>query len=74
MPIVSVNPELCKKKCSRCVDACPVDVMRLDEQGKAYIAYRDDCNSCLWCAMSCPEKAINVSTEISWPWLSSFYP
>ena len=73
MPIVSINSELCKKKCARCVDACPVDVLRLDDQGKAYIAYREDCVSCLWCTMDCPGNAITVSTEVSWPWLCSFY-
>ena len=74
MPIDSVNTELCIKKCSRCVDACPVDVLRLDSHGNIYIAYREDCNSCLWCAMDCPVNAIHVSTDISWPWLCSYYP
>lgn len=74
MPILSIDAKACKMKCSRCVDACPIDVLRLDDQGKAYIAYQDDCNSCLWCSMDCPGKAIKVSTEVSWPWLCSYYP
>ncbi len=74
MAIESINHELCIEKCSICVNACSVDVLRLDAQGKAYIAYPDDCFSCFWCAMDCPAKAVYVSSVDSLPWLSSFYP
>lgn len=74
MPITNIDKELCRKNCGKCVDACPVDVLRLGEDGKACIVYGGDCNSCLWCLMDCPTKAIKVSSEISWPWLGAFYP
>ncbi len=74
MAIESIDRELCVGACSICVNACPVDVLRLDAEGKACIAYPDDCYSCLWCAMDCPSKAIRVSRQDSWPWLTSFYP
>lgn len=45
--------------CGRCVDSCPLDTLRLKE-GKAVIAYPDDCHSCYLCEMACPVEAIYV--------------
>lgn len=74
MVIESIDSQLCRKGCSICVNSCPIDVLRLDAQGKAYAAYAEDCDSCLWCEMDCPAKAIRVSREDSLTWLSLFYP
>lgn len=45
--------------CGRCVDSCPLDTIRLRD-GKAVIAYPEDCHSCYLCEMACPVGAIYV--------------
>lgn len=45
--------------CGTCVSKCPLDVFRLRE-GKAVIAYPDDCMTCYLCERSCPAGAIFV--------------
>ena len=48
--------------CGICVDICNMDVLRLDtSNGKAYIAYLEDCMTCFNCELGCPEQAIDVS-------------
>jgi NAD-dependent dihydropyrimidine dehydrogenase PreA subunit len=53
------------KRCSRCrhcVEICPQDVLRFDEQEKrVHIQYLRDCQSCFLCEMECPEQAIHVT-------------
>ncbi|MBP5553563.1 MAG: 4Fe-4S binding protein [Lachnospiraceae bacterium] len=44
--------------CGRCIDVCPGNVIRKDEQGKAYLKYESDCWSCAACVKECPMKAI----------------
>ena len=62
MGIKHIDEELCTG-CGICVDDCPVDVIRLDEEkGKAYIAYPKDCAVCFQCQTYCPEGAITVSS------------
>lgn len=47
--------------CGICVQACPLDTLRLSEEtGKAYIAYPDDCMTCYRCELNCPRGAIYV--------------
>ena len=46
--------------CGICVEICIMDVIRLDEENKAYIAYPDDCQQCYQCELECPEKAVEV--------------
>lgn len=57
--ISSVNQEKCKG-CGICVNSCPVDILRMNQEGKAYIAYTDDCMTCYLCERVCPVDAINV--------------
>lgn len=45
--------------CGSCVESCPLDTLRMQE-GKAVIAYPDDCHSCYLCEMVCPVGAIYV--------------
>jgi NAD-dependent dihydropyrimidine dehydrogenase PreA subunit len=59
--------------CEVCVDHCPMDVIRMDEQtGKAFIKYLRDCQSCFLCELDCPAGAIYVTPErerrIPLPW------
>lgn len=49
-----VKEETCDG-CGRCVDSCPMDVLRMDkEKEKAMIRYLDDCMSCFICEDECP--------------------
>ena len=50
--------------CGKCVEACPMDVLRLDKAlKKAFIKYLRDCQACLLCEMNCPHDAIYVSPD-----------
>jgi NAD-dependent dihydropyrimidine dehydrogenase PreA subunit len=56
-----------KERCSGrgdCVEACPSDVVRLGEGGKAVIAARADCQTCLLCELYCPADALFIWPEV----------
>ncbi len=61
---VTVDAELCQS-CAKCLDACPVDVFRLGEDGKAFPAFVSDCHVCHQCEDDCPCGAILVSHAIT---------
>ena len=46
--------------CGSCANRCPLDAIRMNEEGKAYIAYSDDCMTCYICERYCPAGAIYV--------------
>lgn len=46
--------------CGICVDKCPLDTIRLNDQKKAYIAYPEECMTCYLCEMFCPRGAVYV--------------
>jgi len=46
--------------CAICVERCPLDTIRLDNDGKAFIAYPDDCMTCFLCERLCTQGAISV--------------
>ena len=60
MGIRRINLELCNGW-GICVESCPQDVLRMNKKTrKPFVAYLRDCESCLLCELSCPEKAIKV--------------
>jgi NAD-dependent dihydropyrimidine dehydrogenase PreA subunit len=57
--------------CLKCVEVCPMDVLRA--VGKVvYPAYPRDCMCCYLCEMACPTDAILVHPRRAWekplPW------
>lgn len=54
-----INSEKCIG-CGICIDKCPLDTIRLNDEGKAFIAYPDDCMTCYICERLCAQGAINV--------------
>ncbi len=50
--------------CGICVGACPMDVLRLDEDArKAVVKYPEDCIACWGCESFCPGGCFDVSPE-----------
>lgn len=57
--IESIDAEKCAG-CGLCVDKCPLDTLRMNAEGKAYIAYSEDCMTCYICERFCTAQAITV--------------
>lgn len=62
MGIQAIDDDKCTC-CEICVDSCPMDVIRTDDDGKVHIAYPGDCDCCYLCAEDCPVGAITVSPQ-----------
>lgn len=62
MPRVEVNRRACTG-CGVCVETCPTDVLRLDGEKIAYMAYPGDCQGCFVCQWDCSYEAIRVRFE-----------
>lgn len=55
-----------KKKCIECricYERCPEGSYGLDENGKVYVRYPEECWLCGSCEMDCPVDAIQVVYE-----------
>jgi len=60
MSIERIDEELCTG-CGICVESCPMDVLRMDEEhNKPVIRYVEDCTLCAVCELDCPQDAIYV--------------
>jgi NitT/TauT family transport system ATP-binding protein len=65
MSRVEVDPAVCHG-CTKCLDACPTDVFRMDEvTGRSVAVYGNDCCACLLCIEDCPTGAITVNTQLN---------
>ena len=61
MAIEKIDHDLCNG-CGSCEMFCPADVIRMDnESRKAIVKYPEDCILCLWCAVECPQNAIDLT-------------
>lgn len=65
--------------CKLCVKACYVDVITWNAaEKKPEAKYPEECATCSWCELSCPEGAIQVipvnPVPIPEPYPKSFYP
>jgi len=45
--------------CGICVQVCPMGILALDHEGKAYMKY-DECWYCTPCQTDCPVDAVRV--------------
>jgi NAD-dependent dihydropyrimidine dehydrogenase PreA subunit len=52
MPRVEINRIACTG-CGVCVETCPPDVLRMDNEHKAVVVYADDCQGCFVCQWDC---------------------
>ena len=72
MSIEKIDQELCNG-CGVCVNICPMDVFRVDEDSeKAIIRYPEDCMLCEFCVLDCPVDAITVTPEKHSPLIVSW--
>ena len=72
MSIDKIDNELCNG-CEICVNICPMDVFRMDENTKkAIITYPEDCMLCEFCVLDCPTDAITVTPEKTSPLILSW--
>lgn len=54
---IAINKEKCVG-CKKCKEVCPGNLIKTDENGKAYIKYPKDCWGCTSCIKECPVYAI----------------
>ncbi|MGM0378681.1 MAG: 4Fe-4S dicluster domain-containing protein [Bacillota bacterium] len=66
---VKFNEDICKG-CQICLEACPVDIIKMDESRinvkgfhPATVEEMDKCIGCGNCAISCPDSVISVERE-----------
>jgi adenylylsulfate reductase subunit B len=45
--------------CQKCRNVCPGTLIKMDDNGKAYIKYPKDCWGCTSCIKECPVYAID---------------
>ena len=71
MSIERIDFDLCNG-CGICVNSCMCDVIRMGEDKKALIQYPDDCMTCMYCELDCPQHAIFVSPVKTLPIIAAW--
>lgn len=56
---IIINKGKCSS-CGVCVEACPADVLEIDDDGKPRVKALNECIVCRNCQHLCPKKAIRV--------------
>jgi NAD-dependent dihydropyrimidine dehydrogenase PreA subunit len=56
---IIINKEKCSS-CGVCVEACPADVLEIEDDGKSRVKALNECIVCRNCQHLCPNKAIRV--------------
>ncbi len=51
--------------CRKCFDRCPEESFGLDDEGKVFVKYPEECWLCGACEMDCPVNAIEVHYEVN---------
>lgn len=70
MPVSRIDSTACSQ-CGICCDVCPMDVIQMIN-GEPVIVYPEDCMTCLFCEVECPEGALQFDfTRIRRGWIMS---
>lgn len=56
---ISISKQSCVG-CKKCIDVCPGNLIKIDEDKKAYIKYPKDCWGCCSCIKACNSSAIKL--------------
>ena len=57
--LLRIRAEWCKG-CNLCVEACPKELLALDEMERVYVTDIDTCIFCGICAERCPDFCISI--------------
>ena len=55
---IKINRNKCKG-CTSCVEVCPGNLIKLNDEKKAVIIHEKDCWGCTGCVKACPAEAIS---------------
>ena len=61
---VRIDYEKCIN-CKKCYERCPEGLFDLDENGKVFVRYHEECWFCGSCQMDCPVQTIQVRYSIN---------
>ena len=56
---IHIDQRLCRQ-CGKCVEACPGNLIKKDETGKAFLRRPRDCWGCVSCLKECAFGAISL--------------
>jgi len=59
---IKVNKEWCKR-CGICIDFCPKNVLKADEDGFPKVVNKEACIQCKLCEFRCPDFAIRIELK-----------